>query len=78
MTAAALAAVVAGIQAAVSAAPMVEDVIVKAKAFITSLFTAGLISAATQDSLHAYVDAVVTAAINGTVAPEYQVQPDPA
>ena len=65
------------ISAAVAAAPSVIEVIDKAKAFIESLFSAGLIDKATQDALFAHVDEVCNAALNGTLPPEFTVEPDP-
>lgn len=67
-----------GIEAAISAAPQVEALVVKAKDFIASLFGAGLITKATQDSLHARIDAVCAAALAGQVPPAWTVEADPA
>ena len=77
MTSAELLLIVQGIEAAIAAAPEIVDLIEKAKAFITSLSDAGLITKATQDALHAHVDARCAAAIAGTVPPEFTVEPDP-
>ena len=62
MTSAELLLIVQGIEAAIAAAPEIVDLIEKAKAFITSLSDAGLITKATQDALHAHVDARCAAA----------------
>jgi len=68
--------IVSAIQLAVAAAPAVEDVIGKTKAWISSLFGAGVIDAATQNALHAHVDAIAAAALAGNEPPEFKVEPD--
>lgn len=68
---------ISAIQLAIAAAPQVVDIVEKAKAFITSLFNAGLISKATQDAIHAHVDAYQAAALAGTPPPEFTVEADP-
>lgn len=67
-----------GIQAAISAAPGVVDVVEKGKALITSLFTAKLISKEVQDALHAHIDAHAALVAAGIVPPHWQVDPDPS
>lgn len=69
--------IVQGIQAAVSAAPQVVAIAKSAKDFVTSLFSAGLISKEVQDAIHAHVDAICDAAIAGDTPPEFTVEPDP-
>jgi hypothetical protein len=70
-------ALISVVQMAISAAPTVEDIAVKAKAFVTSLFKAGVITKDQQDSVHAHVDAYAAALLAGTPPPEYLVEPDP-
>jgi hypothetical protein len=69
--------IIQGIEAAISAAPQFEEVVTKAKEFISSLTSAGLITKAVQDALHARVDIVCAAALAGDVPPEFTVEPDP-
>jgi outer membrane protein TolC len=70
--------ILAGIQAAIQAAPGALKVIAQAKAFITSLFEAGLISKAQQDRTHSEVDAICAAMLAGQIPPELTIEPDPA
>jgi predicted RNA-binding protein associated with RNAse of E/G family len=70
--------IIQGIQAAISAAPVVEAIVVQGKNFITSLFEAGLISKATQDAAHAHVDAYCAAALAGQEPPQWTVEADPS
>jgi hypothetical protein len=70
--------IIQGVQAAIAAAPQVVEVAQKGKDFITSLFTAGLISKDQQDKIHAHVDAVCAAALAGQELPEWTVEADPA
>ncbi len=63
-----------GIQAIIAAAPTIKAVAIKAKEFISNLFSKGLIDAATQDKLHAHVDAVCQAALEGNLPPEFDVE----
>jgi hypothetical protein len=72
------AAVLAGIQAAISLAPGVVAVVEKGKALITSLFTAGVISIEIQNAAHAHVDAIAAAVASGEVPPQFKVEADPA
>jgi predicted RNA-binding protein associated with RNAse of E/G family len=69
--------IIQGVQAAIAAAPQVVDLVVKAKDFIASLFSAGLITKEQQDRIHAHVDAVCAAALAGQELPEWTVEPDP-
>jgi hypothetical protein len=69
--------IIQGVQLAIAAAPQVEAIAKSAKDFFSSLFSAGLISKATQDALHAHVDACQAAALSGTVPPEFTVEADP-
>lgn len=77
MTAATILLIVQGIQAAIQAAPQVEAIVAQAKQFISSLFTAGLITQAQQDSIHSFVDATCAAALAGQEPPQWQVEADP-
>ncbi|HEV2207321.1 MAG TPA: hypothetical protein VG167_00985 [Verrucomicrobiae bacterium] len=72
-----LALVIQGLQAAVAAAPLAEDLGVKAKAFITSLFTANIITKEQQDAAHAHVDSICALAKAGIVPDHWKVEPDP-
>lgn len=78
MTAAALALVIQGIQAAIAAAPQIEAVVTAGKDYITALFSAGAITADQQNAVHAHVDAVAAAVASGQTPPEFVVAPDPA
>jgi hypothetical protein len=66
-----------GFQAAITAAPEVAALVVKAKDYITTLFEAGLISKAVQDQCHAHVDAICEAVLAGRIPPELTIEPDP-
>jgi hypothetical protein len=77
MPVAAIGLIVQGIEAAVSAAPTVMAVAQKAKDFISALATAGLISKAQQDAIHAHVDVVQQMAQAGIIPSHWQVQADP-
>lgn len=70
--------IVQGIQAAIQAAPMVVGIVNSAKAYIASLFEAGLISKAQQDAIHAHVDAIAASAASGQTPPEFTVEADPS
>lgn len=65
------------IQGAIAAAPKVLEALAAAKQFVSGLFGAGLIDAATQDKLHAHCDEVAMAFIRGEVPPAWTVEPDP-
>lgn len=73
-----IAAIIALIQAVVTAAPQIEGVVSDLKNYISSLATRGLISTAQQNAVHAYVDAVAAAAASGNTPPEFTVEADPA
>ena len=69
--------IVQGIQAAIAAAPEIEDIIAKGKALITSLFSGGVITKAQQDLAHMQVDQIA-AAWNASLPPvSWTVEPDP-
>jgi len=70
--------ILAGIQAAIAIAPQVEEIVVSAKALITALFTAKLLSKEQQDALHLWVDAQAALAVQGIVPPSWQVQANPS
>lgn len=70
-------AIMAGIEAAIAAAPKAIEVAQKGKELITSLFNAGVIPASTQDVLHARVDLVQEAFLAGNIPPELTVEADP-
>ncbi len=70
--------IVQAIQAAIKAAPMVEEIVVKAKDWVTSLFSAGLISIETQHAIHSHIDALTASVNSGQVPPEFQVEADPS
>ena len=66
-----------GILAAIQAAPQVAEIITSAKALISALFTAKVITAEQQAALHVWVDNQAALAISGIVPPSWQVQEDP-
>jgi len=66
-----------GIKAAIAAAPGVVEVVVRAKEFIASLFSAGVISKEQQDRVHGHVDEICRAAIRGEEFPRWVVEADP-
>lgn len=70
--------IVEAVEAAVQAAPLVENLITQTKNWIDSLASANLIPAATQDDLKAHVDAVAAAVNAGQTPPEFLVEPDPS
>jgi len=74
----ALPVILAGIQAALTAAPAVVEIIKSAKDLITSLFTAKLITQDQQNALHAYIDAHAAMVAAGLTPPAWTVEPDPA
>lgn len=65
------------VQAALVAAPQVAEIVTQAKALITSLTTAALITKAQQDAAHKQVDAIAALVDAGIVPPGLQVEPDP-
>lgn len=69
--------VLQAIQAAISAAPGVVDIVEKGKALISSLFAAGVITKDQQDALHLQVDAIAAMVAAGITPPHWQVEPDP-
>ncbi len=69
--------IIKAIQAAIAAAPQVEAIAIKAKEFITSLFTAQVITAAQQDAIHAHIDSLAAAAAANQPPPEFLVEADP-
>lgn len=66
-----------GLMAALSAAPKVAELYVKAKDMIAALFSAGLISKEKQDAQWAYVDAIKAMVDAGIVPPHWTQEPDP-
>lgn len=66
-----------GIQAAISAAPGVLEIIAKGKDFINALFGANLITKAQQDALHGSIDAHAALVASGIIPEWWKVQPDP-
>ena len=77
MTPTAFLLIVQGIQAAIAAAPEIASIMTAAKDFVSSLFGAGVITAAQQDALHAHIDDLVFALLNGNEPPEFTIEPDP-
>jgi hypothetical protein len=69
--------ILAGIQAAIKAAPQVIEIVQSAKVFFTSLFNQGLISVEQQKVCHDYVDNIAAMKSSGIVLPHWQVDPDP-
>jgi len=72
-----IAIIIAGIQAAIAAAPGVIDIVAKAKDLITSLFTAKVIDKAQQDALHQHIDSIAALVASGIVPAHWTVEPDP-
>lgn len=66
------------IQLAIAAAPKVVKLYEDAKTFISALFSAGVISKADQDAMHAHVDLIQAAVDAGTIPPSWTVETDPA
>lgn len=64
-----------GIQAAISLAPDIEQVITSAKNLISGLVTKGVISVDQQNALHAWCDNQAALAKAGIVPASWQVQP---
>lgn len=71
-----LALIIQGVQAIIAAAPGIIAVAEKAKEFFANLFAAGLIDADTQNRINSNVDAWCEAALNGTLGPAWDVEPD--
>ena len=69
--------VIAGIEAAIQAAPGIIDVVEKGKALIASLFGAGIISADQQNTLHAHIDQHAADVAAGKEPVSWTVEPDP-
>lgn len=69
--------IMSAIQLAISAAPQVVKLYEQAKTFISALFSAGVITKADQDALHAHIDAIQKAVENGEVPPSWQIEKDP-
>ncbi len=65
-------------EAAINAAPKVAELVIKAKDFITNLFSAGLISKEVQDAMHLRVDSRAAMALAGIIEEGWSVDPDPA
>jgi hypothetical protein len=69
--------ILAGIQAAIGAAPQVVQLVTDAKNWITGLLGAGIITAEQQTALHDWVDSIASMSKLGIIPPSWQVQPDP-
>jgi len=69
--------ILGGIQAAINEAPQIEALVSSAKACFDALFTGGLISAATQNACHAFVDGLAAMKAAGIVPPAWQIEADP-
>lgn len=65
------------IESAIKYAPQVAGAAVAAKNYIGVLFAAKVIDAATQNALHAHVDAYLIAVASGTPPPSWTVEPNP-
>jgi hypothetical protein len=70
--------ILAGIQAAIAAAPQIEGIVTSAIALWKSLFEAGLISVEQQNAMNDFVKGVAGLKATGLLPPAWQVQPDPA
>lgn len=69
--------ILAGIEAAIGAAPQIEGIVTSAIALWKSLFQAGLISVEQQAALDTYIQGVVGLKNSGLLPPAWQIQPDP-
>jgi hypothetical protein len=69
--------IIAGVQAAINAAPQIEAIVTSAKAWFTSLFEGGLITIAQQKAIHDHIDSISAMAKAGIVLPHWQVEQDP-
>lgn len=70
-------AIIAIFQAAISAAPKVAELVVKAKEYIAALFGAGLITKEQQDRLFNHMQELQAAALTGNPPPHWAVEPNP-
>lgn len=77
LSAASLAAIVQGIQLAISAAQYAAPVVAAAKGLITELFNSGVITIDQQNTVHTYCDALQAAALNNQEPPAWIVEADP-
>ena len=66
--------IIAAVQTAIQEAPNVVQIVKEAKDTFQALFSAGLITKATQDACNAHVEACVDAANAGTLPPEFYVE----
>lgn len=66
-----------GLTAALTAAPQITELVVKAKDFFASLAGNGLITAEQQDQVDARIDQIVEAAKQGRLPASWDVEPDP-
>ncbi len=69
--------IIQGIQAAISAAPAIVDVVNSAKTLITSLFEAKVINKAQQDALHLHIDGLAALSAHGILPVWWTVEQDP-
>lgn len=67
--------IVAGINAALNAAPGVISLVNQTKDYITALFVAGVISAEQQNLLRAHCDDHMSATLRGEKPPELVIDP---
>ena len=65
------------IQAMLTAAPKVAELVKQGKDLISALFTNKLISKEEQDAMHAWVDGLAAMHAAGIVPPHWTVEPDP-
>jgi len=66
------------IQLCIKSAPDVAKFVKDAKAFVDSIFAAGLISQEQQEKVKAFADACQTAALANQPPPHWAVEDDPA
>lgn len=69
--------IVQAIIAAISAAPQIEELVVKTKEWVTALFTSKVITAEQQAALHQHVDSVAAMAKAGMWPSHWTIEPDP-
>lgn len=78
MNSAQLALIIQYVQAGIAAAPAVVTEVKRAKTFFSDLFGSGAITIERQRALHAHVDAIQAAVMNGDTPPQWTVEADPS
>jgi ribosomal protein S5 len=70
--------ILAGVNAVLTAAPEITNLVNQVKATVDRLFGAGIITREEQDRLKAHCDAHMQARLRGERPPELVIDPDPA